>query len=200
MGEERYQLVIYEKDYDKKSDKYARRHGTKLVSDEYQALFRADTAPAVDYVWDDDYPREVGRLYIFDTDPASRTQDADIIKSEGDLAFEAHMEGHWKPKTRGQALFSKVMVMLSCVLGIFIAFLAYQEYTRSADFSYYIRTQERELSQDVQQLQQPPQEQQADAGEPTGEQVFQHAEGTQFVTADEPPTPTPTPTPLPDFS
>ncbi len=190
MADERYHVVIYEKDYDVKEDKYARRHGTKLVSDEHNALFRADTSPAIDYVWDDDYPREVGRVYLFDTDPASRTQDADIIYAEGELAYEAHMEGHWKPKTRAQALFHKGLVVLACVLGVVIASMAYQEYQRSSDFSYYIRSQQRALDRDISQVQ-PPVE------ESTGQPVFEHPEGTQFVESD---VPTPTPTPLPDFS
>ena len=80
--------------------------------------------------------------------------------------------------------------------------MAYQEYERTSDFSYYIRARERELSTDVQQLQQQQVQQQTqeEPVEAGGPQVFEHPEGTEFVGADEPPPPEPTPTPLPDFS
>ena len=140
-----YGLVIYEQDFDVKSDRLARTHGTKLLSDDLAMLLRFDGGPAQDWEWLNTRPEQGSRTYVVDTDAPGLSEDAELVKIEGDNAKVTAENGEWYTKTRAARLRSIISLSVLGVLSLVCVYMSYLEYDRVSDLSGFVIRQQREI-------------------------------------------------------
>lgn len=189
-----YGLTVYEQDWDVLNDKLARTHGTKLISDEHQMMFRFEDGPAQDWIWKNERPEQRGRTYVVDTDVPGLSDDAELIQIEGDTALVAAEQGSWKTKTKAKRYRENASLAIFVVLALTLVWMGYDDFTRKSDLSGFIVGQQRAIER----------ARESQRSEQSAQQVViqapgldANAEGLQALPTPSTPQPTPTATPDP---
>ena len=197
-----YPLVVYEQDWDVKSDRLARTFGTKLISDDLGMMFRFSGGPAQDWGWKNERPEQRGRTYIVDTDAEGLNDDAELINLEGDNAKVSAEQGVWNTRTKAKRYREIVSLTIFSALMLVLVYMGYIEYTRTTDLAGFIVRQQREIEAAEEAAERRGREAQqviinAPAIDPAadGLQALPMPEITPVI-----PTPVPTPVVIEDFS